>query len=186
MQSKIRKIPLDKWNFVLIITKFLKNPMRERSAQKHSLSDDVPSRFSKPAMRCDKVGRCQTITIHENQILTGCRLNSSVTNGRQPESIFRMPNMFGRQITEFLLAFDDTFRPFIRAVIGNNDLKISIRLSSQRAQRKSQIIRFVVGRNNHGDESFHDLSSSPMTFCAVFTFVFSSALLPDWTITNFR
>ena len=104
-------------------------------------------------MRGDEIGSDQTVAVEENAQRTGASANAAVANLTAAKTAVLVAYVFERYAKARPPGGDDMgrFRP--RAVIGNDDLEITIGLRSERAKHRLQRILAVEGRDDNRDES---------------------------------
>src|SRR6516225_6573538 len=102
-------------------------------------------------MRGDEIGSGQTVAVEENAQRTGASANAAVANLAAAKTAVLVAYVFERYAKARPPGGDDLgrFRP--RAVIGNDDLEITIGLRSERAKHRLQRILAVQGRMLAGD-----------------------------------
>ena len=111
-------------------------------------------------MRGDEIRARQAIAVEEDANFSGTGENAAVADLTAAKTAMFVPDVLERHRQPRLPAFDDVrcFRP--RTVVGDDDLEILVRLTSQCAQGGIERIHAVIGRDDDGNErrAAHDLA----------------------------
>src|ERR1700689_515859 len=103
-------------------------------------------------MGSDEIGTRQTIAIKKNTKLAAAGANAAIPDLAAAKAMMLMPGVLYRNAGTRHPACDHVGGIGSRAVIGDYDLKIAVRLTGKRAQHRVERIFAVVGRHDHRDE----------------------------------
>ena len=99
--------------------------------QQNAVAGDEPARLGEPAMRGDEIGARQAIAVEEDAEFAGARANAAVADLAAAEAEMLVADVLERHRQARRPAFDDARGVRPRAVVGNDDLEIAVRLMRQ-------------------------------------------------------
>ena len=111
-------------------------------------------------MHGDEIGARQAIAVEEDAKLAGAGTDATIADLAAAKAKMLMADMLDRHRQPRRPAFDDACGFRSRAVLGDDDFEILVRLMRERAQRRFERVVAVIGRDNDRDQrrGVHDLA----------------------------
>ena len=118
---------------------------REWLRELDSPTRDEPTRLDARADRADEMAAGYRLAVQEHQIVRVARERAEVQDSGKTESLVRLPDVSETLTEAGPPAIDDRRRFGARAVIGNNQREVTVRLITERAQNGIQCLGPLVG-----------------------------------------